>query len=77
MKANTLNFIDKDEYKKQADDWKNFSDKIKNKYRWRIIMKCKVTSRVLDIINFCLEDEKIKKSKDTSIVIDINPSTMS
>lgn len=31
-KANTLNFIDKDEYKKQADDWKNFSDKIKNKY---------------------------------------------
>ena len=31
-KANTLNFIDKDEYKKQVDDWKNFSDKIKNKY---------------------------------------------
>ena len=31
-KANSLNFIDKDEYKKQADDWKNFSDKIKNKY---------------------------------------------
>ena len=51
-------------------------DKIKNKYRWRIIMKCKVTSRVLDIINFALDDEKIKKSKDTSIVVDINPSTM-
>lgn len=51
-------------------------DKIKNKYRWRIIMKCKVTSRVLDIINFALEDEKIKKAKDTSVVVDINPSTM-
>ena len=31
-KANTLNLIDKDEYKKQADDWKSFSNKIKNKY---------------------------------------------
>lgn len=51
-------------------------DKIKNKYRWRIIIKCKVTSRVLDIINFAIDDEKIKKCKDTSIVVDINPSTM-
>lgn len=31
-KANTLNFIDKDEYKKQAEEWKCFSNKIKNKY---------------------------------------------
>ena len=51
-------------------------DKIKNKYRWRIIMKCKVTSKVLDIINFAINDENIKKAKDTSIVVDINPSTM-
>ena len=39
-------------------------------------MKCKVSSRILDIINFSLEDERIKKAKDTSIVVDINPSTM-
>ena len=39
-------------------------------------MKCKVTSRVLDVINFAINDENIKKAKDTSIVIDINPSTM-
>ena len=51
-------------------------DKIKNKYRWRIIIKCKVTSRILDIINFAINDEKIKKCKDTSIVVDINPNTM-
>ncbi len=52
-------------------------DKIKNKYRWRMIIKCKVTSKVLDIINFAIQDEQIKKAKDTSIVVDINPSTMS
>ena len=51
-------------------------DKIKNKYRWRIIIKCKVTTRILDIINFAIDDEKIKKCKDTSIVVDINPNTM-
>ena len=51
-------------------------DKIKNKYRWRIVLKCKLTSKILDIINYGLEDEKIKKCKDTSIVVDINPNTM-
>ena len=40
-------------------------DKIKNKYRWRIILKCKVTSRILDIINYGIEDERIKKCKNT------------
>ena len=39
-------------------------------------MKCKVTSKVLDIINYAITDDVIKKSKDTSIVVDINPSTM-
>ncbi len=52
-------------------------DKIKNKYRWRIVLKCKVTSKVLDIINYAIQDEKIKKCKDTSIIIDINPNSMS
>ena len=51
-------------------------DKIKNKYRWRIIIKCKLTSNVLDIINFAIQDENIKKCKDTSIVVDINPNSM-
>ena len=52
-------------------------DKIKNKYRWRIIVKCKLTSKILDIINYGIEDERIKKYKDTSIVVDINPNSMS
>ena len=52
-------------------------DKIKNKYRWRIIVKCKVTSNVLNMVNYAIEDEKIKKSKETRVVVDINPNTMS
>ena len=51
-------------------------DKIKNNYRWRIIIKCKLTSQVLDIINYGIDDEKIKKSKDISVIVDINPNTM-
>ena len=52
-------------------------DKIKNKYRWRIIVKCKVTSNVLNMVNYAIDDEKIKKSKETRVVVDINPNTMS
>ena len=52
-------------------------DRIKNKYRWRIIIKCKLNSKMLDIINYALEDEKIKKNKNISIIVDINPNSMS
>ena len=52
-------------------------DKIKNKYRWRIIIKCKVTSNVLNMISFAIDDEKIKKCKETRVIVDINPNTMS
>lgn len=51
-------------------------DKIKNNYRWRIIIKCKVTSKVLDIINYAINDDLIKKSKETKVIVDINPNTM-
>ena len=48
-------------------------DKIKNKYRWRMIIKCKLTSKVLDIIKFGIENNDVKK---TSIIVDINPNSM-
>ena len=51
-------------------------DKIKNKYRWRMIVKCKVNSKLLDIIKYSIEDEKILKMKNTSIIIDINPNSL-
>lgn len=52
-------------------------DKIKNKYRWRMIVKCKVNSKILDMINFGITDEKISKMKNTSIIVDINPNNLS
>ena len=52
-------------------------DKVKNKYRWRIIIKCKLSSKMLDIVNYAITDENIVKSKNTRIIVDINPNTMS
>ena len=51
-------------------------DKIKNKYRFRMIVKCKVNSKVLDIIKYGIENEEIAKMKNTSIIVDINPNNM-
>ena len=50
-------------------------DKIKNKYRWRMILKCKLSSRVLDILKYAITFDN-NTIKDTSIVIDINPNSM-
>ena len=52
-------------------------DKINNKYRWRIIIKCKLSNKILDIVNLGITDEKITKCKNTRIIIDINPNSMS
>ena len=52
-------------------------DKIKNKYRWRIIAKGNVTEEVTIVINKCLKnvyDSAI--GKNTNIMIDINPTNM-
>lgn len=51
-------------------------DKIKNKYRWRMIVKCKVNLKILDMIKYSIEDEKIDKMKNTSIIVDINPNNL-
>lgn len=66
----------------QADDMMIYKpvpapiDKIKNKYRWRMIVKCKVNSKILDKIKYSIEDEKISRMKNTSIIVDINPNNM-
>ena len=49
-------------------------DKIQNKYRYRIILKGKVTGRLLDCIKYAIDQNE--KIKDTSIVVDINPNNM-
>ncbi len=51
-------------------------DKIKNKYRWRMLIKGKVNSQLLDILTYSTQNDKITKMKNTSIIIDINPNNL-
>ena len=48
-------------------------DKIKNRYRWRIILKGKLTGRIIDIINFAISNIN---SKTTRIIVDTNPTNL-
>lgn len=47
-------------------------DKIKNSYRWRLIIKGKVNLKLLEKIekSTCLDN------KDVSLIVDINPNNM-
>ena len=49
-------------------------DKIKNKYRWRIILKGKLNNSLIDIINYCIND---LNNKCTRIIVDTNPTNLS
>ncbi len=48
-------------------------DKIKNKYRWRIILKCKLNNKVINLISTSLENLDDKK---TRIIVDTNPANL-
>ena len=49
--------------------------KIKDRYRWRIIIKCKLGNNIINKINLCINS--IKVTNNTRISIDINPNSMS
>ena len=49
-------------------------DKIKNKYRWRIILKGKLNNTLIDIINYSIENVN---NKSTRIIVDTNPTNLS
>ena len=51
-------------------------DKIKNTYRWRIIIKCKTDKNVLKIIDNAIKECEKYKFSNTQIVVDINPTSM-
>lgn len=51
-------------------------DKIKNKYRWRIIIKCKFGNDIIEIINSCIKDVSERKNQSVSIIVDVNPNNM-
>ena len=51
-------------------------NKIKNRYRFRIILKCNFSSTIINKINEVLEEYYKKGPKGVSIFVDVNPSNM-
>lgn len=51
-------------------------DKIKNRYRWRIIAKCKLNNSIIDIINKSLDEFYKCRFKNTKLSINTNPNNM-
>ena len=52
-------------------------DRIKYRYRWRIIAKCKLNNNIVNIVNKALEDYYKLKYKKTRVSVDVNPNNMS
>ena len=51
-------------------------DKINNKYRWRILIKCKFSEEMIELMNSTIDEYFKLKCKDTRITIDLNPNNM-
>ena len=51
-------------------------NKIKNRYRWRIIAKCNLNNTIVNLVNNILEEYYKLKFKNTRVVADINPNNM-
>ena len=51
-------------------------DKIKNKYRWRILIKCKFSNEIINLINDVFKKYNELKPKSTRIAVDLNPNNM-
>ncbi|MCL2860121.1 MAG: primosomal protein N' [Oscillospiraceae bacterium] len=50
-------------------------DRIKNKIRWRIIIKCKFDNNIIDVLNSILKKCYSLNYKDTGVVVDVNPNS--
>lgn len=51
-------------------------DKIKNKIRWRMIIKCKFNDIMINLMNDMLNEYEKMKVHDTRVSIDVNPNDM-
>ena len=56
-------------------------DKIKNTYRWRIILKCRFGNNIIDLINKVLYDfqenkKKTGNSNNSFVSVDVNPNSL-
>ena len=50
--------------------------KINENYRYRVLIKAKVTDEVIERLNICLEKFETVKNKDNKLNFDINPNSM-
>ncbi len=50
--------------------------KINENFRWRVLIKAKVTDEIIQKISFCLDNFEQNKTKDTKLSFDINPNNM-
>ncbi len=54
-------------------------DRIKNKFRWRIIVKCKIDENIIREIDDTVKkinDQNKNNKSETRIIVDVNPSNM-
>ena len=53
-------------------------DRIKNRIRWRIIIKCKLNEKIVNMLNETLLkiNKEIIKNSNIRIMCDINPNNM-
>lgn len=52
-------------------------DRIKNKFRWRIIVKCIIGEQIINAIDDTVKNAGNRNTKnDTRVVVDVNPSNM-
>ena len=50
--------------------------KIKNKYRWRILLKCRFNNNIINLINNIIDKYYKRNYKDVRLIIDVNPNNM-
>jgi len=51
-------------------------NKIKNKHRWRMIAKCKLSGSTVDWINSSLQEFYKSKHKNVTVIVDVNPGSL-
>ena len=51
-------------------------DRIKNKYRWRILLKCRFNNNIINMINNIIEEYYKKNYKNVRLIVDVNPNNM-
>lgn len=51
-------------------------NKIKNNYRWRILIKCKFNNNIIKSINNILSSYYQTKYRKTKVIFDVNPTSM-